>query len=164
MSFKTICGKRGVQLHFKGGNTIRSILVAPRDKDNIMQKSEVICRYKYDGLKYDEENTGQSARTFRERFIEHLRSPSFITVPTPQIILPGHTTSLLWVESLTISQGPSRRPCISGSMIHPSTGTLESSSCPKYGRRSWSTPLTSNLNRPFHISRCLLCMVHNLSQ
>ena len=42
--FKNICGKIGAQVHFKGSNTIGSLLMAPKDKDNITQKCEVIYR------------------------------------------------------------------------------------------------------------------------
>ena len=35
-SFKNICGKAGVQVHFKDkNNTIKDLLVTPKDKDNI---------------------------------------------------------------------------------------------------------------------------------
>ena len=53
-----------------------------------------------------------------------------------------------------------RRPCISGSKIYHSIWTLGSFSCPTYGIWSCSTPLISNLNRPFYNPRCWLCMVH----
>ena len=29
---KNVCSKHGVQVHYKGGNTIKSILMAPKDK------------------------------------------------------------------------------------------------------------------------------------
>ena len=54
-SFKSICGKMGVQDHFKGDITIKNLLVAPKCKDNITQKSRVIYRYKCDRLECDEE-------------------------------------------------------------------------------------------------------------
>ena len=59
-------------------NTIRNLLVAPKDKDNITQKGEVIYRYKCDRLECDEDNIGESARTFGDRLKEHLREPSNI--------------------------------------------------------------------------------------
>ena len=37
-SLKKICGKHGVQVYFKGGNTIKSLLMAPKDKDPILRK------------------------------------------------------------------------------------------------------------------------------
>ena len=32
-SIKKICGRYGIQTHFKGGRTIRNLLVSPKDKD-----------------------------------------------------------------------------------------------------------------------------------
>ena len=40
INFKNICGKVEIQVHFKRGNTLRSLLVAPEDKDNITQNVE----------------------------------------------------------------------------------------------------------------------------
>ena len=57
-SLKNICGKIGIQVHFKVGNTIKSLLMAPKDKDNSTQKSGKICRYTCDRLKYDKEYIG----------------------------------------------------------------------------------------------------------
>ena len=37
-SFKNVCGKHGVQVSFKGGQTIKHLLVAPKDKDFITKK------------------------------------------------------------------------------------------------------------------------------
>ena len=45
-SFRNICGKAGVQVHFKGANTVKELLVAPKDKNNIIQKGEVTYRYR----------------------------------------------------------------------------------------------------------------------
>ena len=61
--FKNICGKVGLQVHFKGGNTIKNLLVATKERDNITQKNEVIYRYKNEKLDCDEEYIGESAWT-----------------------------------------------------------------------------------------------------
>ena len=37
-SLKNACSKHGVQVYFKGGMTIKSLLVAPKDKDPILKK------------------------------------------------------------------------------------------------------------------------------
>ena len=73
---KNTCQKYGVQVHFKGGQTIKDLLMNPKDKDPIINKSGVIYRYKCseDGCK--EEYIGESARTLAERFKEHQKSPS----------------------------------------------------------------------------------------
>ena len=52
------------------------LLVAPKDKDHITKKSGIIYRYKCDRLECNEEYIGESARTFGERYREHLKAPS----------------------------------------------------------------------------------------
>ena len=46
-SIKNVCNKHGVQVHYKGGNTIKSLLVAPKEKDHITKKSGIIYRFKW---------------------------------------------------------------------------------------------------------------------
>ena len=73
---KKSCNKFGVQVYFKGGQTIRSLLMAWKDKDPITNKSGVIYRYKCNENGCEEEYIGESARTFAERFKEHQKAPS----------------------------------------------------------------------------------------
>ena len=75
-SLKKVCNKHGVWVYFKGGNTIKNLLVAPEDQDPIKKKSGVIYRYKCDRMECDEEYIGNSSRTFGERFKEHQKAPS----------------------------------------------------------------------------------------
>ena len=75
-SCKNICRKHGAEMYFKGGSTIKDLLVHPKDKDNILQKSGVIYRYKCGRVDCNEEYIGESCRTFGERFREHTRAPS----------------------------------------------------------------------------------------
>ena len=75
-SIRKTCSEHGVQVYFKGGNTIKNLLVAPKDQDTIQKKSGVIYTYKCDRVKCDEEYIGESSRTFGERFKEHLKAPS----------------------------------------------------------------------------------------
>ena len=39
-SLKDTCRKHGVQVYFKGGNTIKNLLMAPKDQDTIQKKVE----------------------------------------------------------------------------------------------------------------------------
>ena len=68
----------GVQMFFRGGVTIKNLLMAPKDQDPMLKKSGVIYRYKCDRVECDEEYMGQSSRTFGERFKEHQKAPSLI--------------------------------------------------------------------------------------
>ena len=53
---------------------MRSLLVAPKGRDNITQKSRVLYRYKCDRLKCDQEYIEESARTFEDSLKELLRA------------------------------------------------------------------------------------------
>ena len=75
-SIKNIGRKFGVQVHCKGGTTIKNLLMAPKDRDPIQKQSGVIYRYHCDRVDCDEEYIGESSRTFGERFKEHLKPPS----------------------------------------------------------------------------------------
>ena len=66
-----ISQKHSIEKLFKGANTIRELLVHPKDKDNILKKSGVIYRYKCGRVDCEEEYIGESGRIFAERFREH---------------------------------------------------------------------------------------------
>ena len=73
---KRTCNKFGVQVYFKGGKTIKNLLIAPKDKDPITNKSGVIYKYKCSEHGYNEVYIGESARNFAERFKDHQKAPS----------------------------------------------------------------------------------------
>ena len=80
--------------HFKGGNTIKSLLVAPEHRDNITQKSRMMYRYNCNQLDCEEECIGESPRAFGVRLKEHFMAPSpSMTRATPLIIISVWTTS-----------------------------------------------------------------------
>ena len=58
-NFKTICHKYGVQVHFKGGTTLKNLLVSPKDKDTIRKKSSVIYWFKCYRIDCEEEYIGE---------------------------------------------------------------------------------------------------------
>ena len=75
-SYKNICSKYGVQVYFKGGNTIKNLMIFPKDIEPITKQSNIIYWYKCGRTECDDEYIGESARTFGERFREHMRVPS----------------------------------------------------------------------------------------
>ena len=90
-TFKNVCKRYGIQVHFKSGKTIKDELVAPKDQDHITKKSGIIYRYKCDRLEFNEEYIGETARTFGERFKEHLKAPSPIFDHSN---ISGHSTTI----------------------------------------------------------------------
>ena len=90
-SFTRTCKKYGIEVHLKGGHTIKDFLMAPKDKDQILKRSGVIYRYKCDRVDCDHEYIRESARNFEERFKEHLKAPSPIH---DHINTSGHSVTI----------------------------------------------------------------------
>ena len=65
-SIKHICGKYGIQVHFKGNNTIKQILMKPKDTDPKDSKSGLIYSYKCPELDCNEEYIGETGWTLGE--------------------------------------------------------------------------------------------------
>ena len=103
-SIKKRCSNYGVLVYFKGGTTIKNLLMAPKDIDPMMKKSGVIYSYKCGRVKCDEEYIGESSRTFGERFKEHQKPPIFDHFNTT-----GHSISVkistLWEGRNKTSRG-----------------------------------------------------------
>ena len=89
-SVKKICGRYGIQTHFKGGRTIKNLLVSPKDKDPMVNQSGVIYWYQCGDLSCDDEYIGETSRTFGKRYKEHLKPPLAIHHHSNQT---GHTTN-----------------------------------------------------------------------
>ena len=88
-SIKKICGRYGIQTHFKDGSTIKNLLVSPKDKDPMVSKSGAIYWFHCGDLSCDDEYIGETSRTFGERFKEHLKDPApFIIIATIQVTPP----------------------------------------------------------------------------
>ena len=75
-SIKRSCKKYGVQVHFKGGLTIKNLLMVPKDKDHILKKVESYTDIVVIQWSEMRSTFGESARPFAERFKEHQKAPS----------------------------------------------------------------------------------------
>ena len=80
-SIKKICGRYGIQTHFKGGRTIKNLLVSPKDKDPMVNQRDAIYWYQCGDLGCDDEYIGETSRTFGERYKEHLKVPLCYSPP-----------------------------------------------------------------------------------
>ena len=88
--FKRTCNKQGIQLHLKGTNTVKQLLMAPKDKDPKLATSGVIYRYKCPNINCTEQYIGESGRTLGDRYKEHLKAPTPIHLHTSST---GHPVS-----------------------------------------------------------------------
>ena len=90
---KKICGRYGIQTYFKGGSTIKNLLVSHKDKDPMVNQSCAIYWYQCGDLGCDDEYIGETSRTFGDRYKEHLKDPSAIHQHNNQTgHLPSHNT------------------------------------------------------------------------
>ena len=135
--------------HFKGTNTLRNLLMPPKDKDSKLQKSGVISKFKCPHIYCPEEYIGESGRNFGDSLKEHLRAPPPIHHHSTYT---GHNVS---PEGFTIvsmkPQGVTRN--IKNAMyIHvndPSINrNLESINSHIYGTRFYKTHQPSISNNP----------------
>ena len=75
-SIKKISGRYGIQTYFKGSNTIRNLLVSPKDKVPMVSQSGAIYWFQCGDLSCDDEYIRETSRTLGERYKEHLKDPS----------------------------------------------------------------------------------------
>ena len=72
--FKKLCKPKGIQVFFKGTNTLRTKLVTPKDKDPKLQKSGIIYHYKCPHTNCTEAYIGETGRVLGDRVSKHLKA------------------------------------------------------------------------------------------
>ena len=103
-SIKKICGRYGIQTHFKGGSTIKNLLVSPKDKDPMVSQSDGIYWYQCGDLTCGDEYIGEISRTFGERYKEHLKDPSPIHHHNNQTNHPSNNFKIIGREGHNLSR------------------------------------------------------------
>ena len=76
--FKKLCKKKGIQVHFKGTNTHRTVLGNPKDKDPKINQTGIIYHYQCPHINCPSAYIGESGRSLGERVKEHFKAPSLI--------------------------------------------------------------------------------------
>ena len=158
LHFKSIYNKLEIQAHFKGGNTIKILLVAPKDRYTITQKGGVINRLKCDKIECDEDYISESKRSLGKRFKVHLRAPLSIF---DHVNTTGHPTSVdnfNIVDTVSHNFTRTNKEAMFIIFNDPSSiGTLENTNCQMYGMRSYPTLKTSNASSIHPLTSTLLC-------
>ena len=75
-SSKKVCKNKGIQVHFKGCNTLRTALGNPKDKDPKANQTGIIYHYQCPHINCSSTYIGESGRTLGDRIKEHLKAPS----------------------------------------------------------------------------------------
>ena len=74
--FKKLCKNNGIQVHFKGTNTLRALLGNPKDKDPQNSQTGIIYHYKCPHINCPSAYIGESGRSLGERVKEQFKAPS----------------------------------------------------------------------------------------
>ena len=74
--FRKLCKKKGIQVHFTGTNTFRTVLGNPKDKDPKNNQTGIIYHYQCPQINCPSAYLGESGRSFGERVKEHFKAPS----------------------------------------------------------------------------------------
>ena len=75
----------------QGGNTLKNLLMFPKDKEEMKKQSNIIYWYKCSRTECNDEYIGESSRNFEDRYKEHLKAPSPIYENDN---ITGHKTSV----------------------------------------------------------------------
>ena len=75
-SSKKVCKNKGIQVHFKGSNTLRTALGNPKDKDPKANQTGIIYHYQCPHTNCSSTYIGESGRTLGDRIKEHFKAPS----------------------------------------------------------------------------------------
>ena len=73
--FKRVCKRKGIQVHFKGSNTLRTALGNPKDKDPKANQTGIIYHYQCPHTNCTSAYIGESGRTLGDRIKEHFKAP-----------------------------------------------------------------------------------------
>ena len=74
--FRKLCKKKGIQVHFKGTNTLRTALGNPKDKDPQNNQTGIIYHYQCPQINCSSAYICESGRSLGERVKEHFKAPS----------------------------------------------------------------------------------------
>ncbi len=73
---REILKKKGIETYFKGSNTLKNILVSPKDKDPKHSKQDVIYHIPCCDPTCDSTYIGETGRVLGERIKDHLTNPN----------------------------------------------------------------------------------------
>ena len=74
--FRKMCKRKGIQVHFKGTNTLRTMLGNSKDKDPKNSQTGIIYHYKCPQINCPSTYIGESGRSLGERVKEPFKAPS----------------------------------------------------------------------------------------
>ena len=97
---------KGIQVHFKGTNTLRTLLVRPKDKDPKLNKSDITYHFKCPQINCTDAYIGESGRAPGDKIKEHLKAPSpYINTVFLQDTPSAHNVSTSYTKKHKVLPG-----------------------------------------------------------
>ena len=147
--FKKLCKNKGIQVHYKGTNTLSTLLGNPKDKDPQNNQTDIIYHYKCPQINCPHAYLGESGRSLEERVKEHFEAPSPIHLHSTTTGHPmDHELFNIVHKEVNSHSRTIRRPCSSTFRTQPSTETWESTSFCTYGTIFCRHPLHYSASHP----------------
>ena len=141
--FKKLCKRRGIRVHFKGNNTLRTALGNPK-----ANQTGVIYQYQCPHINCSSSYIGESGRSLGERVKEHLKAPSPIHLHSATSGHPLDPNQFNIVHKEVNSQSRTIKEamfiCIQDP---PSTGIWASTNCHIYGTSPYMHHQCSSTNQ-----------------
>ena len=116
--FKKLCKRKGIQVHFKGTNTLRTALGNPKDKDPTLNQTGIIYQCQCPHINCPSTYIGESGRTLGDRIKEHFKAPSPIYLHSSTTGHPMDPNQF----SIVHKEVNSQPRAIKGSHVHLGTG------------------------------------------
>ena len=85
---RKLCKNKGIQVHYKGTNTLRTLLGNPKDKAPKNNQKGIIYHYKCPQINCPSAYIGESGRSLGEGVKEHFKAPSPSTYMAPLQDIP----------------------------------------------------------------------------
>ena len=132
--FKNVCKRKGIQVHFKGSNTLRTALGNPKDKNPKANQTGIIYHYQCPHINCTSSYIGESGRTLGDRIKVHFKGPSPIHLHSSTTGHPMDPNQFSIVHREVNSHPRTIKEAMFIQVQDPlSTETLESTSFPTYG-------------------------------
>ena len=116
--FKKVCKSKGIQVHFKGTNTLRTALGNPKDKDPKANQTGTIYHYQCPHTNCTSSYIGESGSTLGDRIKEHFKAPSPIHLHSSTTGHPMDPNQFSIVHKEVNSQPQDHQ----GAYVHTCTG------------------------------------------
>ena len=161
--FKKLCKRKGIQVHFRGTNTLRTSLRNPKDKDPKANQTGIIYHYQCPHINCPSAYIGESGRTLGDRVKEHFKAPSPIHLHSTTTGHPmdpnqfnivhkevnSHSRTIKEAMFIHEQDPPKQKPCKVPASAHMGPPSPGISNSPVHANQPTNQPTLQPHNTPY---------------